>query len=433
MPGPARQPNDFFRGEESGYADRDRERFCAEPPKDPRRGEFARDRARVVHSSGLRRLSAKTQVVGPETDFVRNRLTHSLEVAQVGRELGAALGCDGDVVDTACLAHDLGHPPFGHNGEAILDELAARIGGFEGNAQTLRMLTRLEPKVLDAATGRACGLNLTRAGLDAATKYPWPRGRHPADPGSAKFGVYGDDLDVFDWLRDGAPAGRRCVEAQVMDFADDVAYSVHDVEDAVVGGRLDPRLLADRDEGERIVDQAAAWYLPDLERAEIEAALRRVVTHPAWVGDFDGSYRALAALKDMASQLIGGFARSAQRATRDRHGPGVLTRYAADVVVPAGTRAEIGVLKGMAAVYVMTLEERKPLYARQQDVLAELVEALRDRAPDALDPVFATAWRQAPGGAGRFRAVIDQVASLTDARALVLHDELVDAGGPSQR
>ena len=189
------------------YTERDRQRWVAEDPAYKRadRDDFARDRARLVHSASLRRLSAKTQVVQPGSDdFVRNRLTHSLEVAQIGREFGAALGCSADVVDTACLAHDLGHPPFGHNGETALDAVAAGIGGFEGNAQTLRILTRLEPK-RSHPDGRPAGLNLTRASLDAATKYPWRRGRAPHP--TVKFGVYDDDLDVFTWFRDGRPRG----------------------------------------------------------------------------------------------------------------------------------------------------------------------------------------------------------------------------------
>jgi dGTPase len=346
-----------------------------------------------------------------------------MEVAKVFIYNGSALGCDPDIVDTACLAHDLGHPPFGHNGEEVLAEIAVDIGGFEGNAQTLRMLTRLEPKVVDAGTGRGHGLNLTRASLDAATKYPWGRGQSPT--GSAKFGVYEDDLAAFGWLRAGAPPRHRCIEAQVMDLADDVAYSVHDVEDAVVSGRLDPRRLADPAEAERIVEQVRSWYLPDLAADDALLALTRLRSLSAWVPQFDGGYRSLAALKDMTSQLIGRFVRSAEAATRTAAGSsGRLTRYGADVVVPAGTVTEIAVLKGLAAVYVMTVEDRKPIYARQKELLAELVEALVARAPQVLDPPFAAAWQQAPDDAGRLRAVIDQVASLTDARAVHWHSTL---------
>ncbi|MGO1607072.1 MAG: deoxyguanosinetriphosphate triphosphohydrolase, partial [Brevibacterium yomogidense] len=267
------------------YGADDRERWVDEPPKNPRRTEFQRDRARVLHSSGLRRLGAKTQVVSPGSDdFVRTRLTHSLEVAQVGRELARYLGCDPEIVDTACLSHDLGHPPFGHNGETVLDALAEDIGGFEGNAQTLRVLTRLEPKVVTDDGGPA-GLNLTRATLDACTKYPWPRSDAPAGREGArvrKFGVYSDDRTVFDFYRDGRPNAQQCLEAQIMDLADDISYSVHDVEDAIVAGHLRLEEFTGDDAMTKLIDITRAWYLPDARDEDIVRALDRLRAAAYW-------------------------------------------------------------------------------------------------------------------------------------------------------
>ncbi|HCB03614.1 MAG TPA: deoxyguanosinetriphosphate triphosphohydrolase [Nocardioides bacterium] len=405
------------------YDEQDRERLVAEPPKRveaPERTPYERDRARVVHAAASRRLAAKTQVHGPQVDdFVRNRLTHSLEVAQVARDLSRALGSQPDIAETAALAHDLGHPPFGHNGEHALHAIAEACGGFEGNAQTLRLLTRLEAKTF-SASGVSVGLNLTRATLDACTKYPWPIG-----PGNPKFGVYADDLPVFTWLRSGAPDGpRRCVEAQIMDLADDVAYSVHDVEDGVVAERVDLTTL-DR---AAVREAVRAWYLPDATDDAIDGALDRLAEVGSWPeAPYDGSRRSLAALKNLTSDLIGRFCGAVQEATFAA-ADGPFVRYRADLVVPEETRTEMAVLKGVAAHYVMQAEDRVALMARQRTLVAELVEALLAHAPAAFDPVFADDWEHAADDAARLRVVIDQVASLTDASAVTWHDRLVRQG-----
>jgi dGTPase len=405
------------------YDEHDRERIVAEPPKRveaPERTPYERDRARVVHAAASRRLAAKTQVHGPQMDdFVRNRLTHSLEVAQVARDLSRALGSQPDIAETAALAHDLGHPPFGHNGEQALHALAEPCGGFEGNAQTLRLLTRLEAKTLDASGG-SVGLNLTRATLDACTKYPWPR-----TPGTRKFGVYADDLPVFTWLRKGAPDGpRRCVEAQIMDLADDVAYSVHDVEDGVVAERVDLARL-DRP---AIWEAVRSFYLPDADDDSLDAALSALNEVDSWPhSPYDGSRRSLAALKNLTSDLVGRFCGAVQEATFGA-ADGPFVRYRADLVVPEHTLVEMAVLKGIASHYVMQADDRVALMTRQRDLVSELVEALLVHAPASLDRTFTDDWYTAADDAARLRVVIDQVASLTDASAVVWHERVVLQG-----
>lgn len=410
----------------------DSHRWVPEPAKGTGYGRspFERDRARVLHSAGFRRLAAKTQVhtadSGGADGVPRTRLTHSLEVAQIGREMGARLGCDPDVVDVAGLAHDLGHPPFGHNGEHALDEIAADHGGFEGNAQTLRVITRLEAKVI-GPRGDSAGLNLTRASLDATCKYPWPR-----RAGQRKFGVYADDLPVFTWLRDAAPQpDRRCLEAQVMDWADDVAYSVHDLEDGIHGGYIDlAALCADRDEQAALVADVAEVYSTE-SADDLAGTLADLLAHPALrpLAGYDGSHPAQAALKGMTSMLTGAFVSAAVSATRQHAGRLPVRRYAADLVVPRVVRARCALLKGLALRYVMRRPGAQAGYARQREILAELVEALTLRAPTDLDAVFAPLWTQASDDQGRARVIIDQVASLTDPAAVSWHRRLTGSAG----
>lgn len=409
---------------EEGYEDFDRERFVGQPlSSTPGRGEFARDRARILHSSSFRRLSAKTQVLSPSSKaFARTRLTHSLEVAQVGRELATALGTNPDLVDTACLAHDIGHPPFGHNGESALNLWAADIGGFEGNAQTFRILSKLETKILDDA-GVSRGLNLTRGALDAATKYPWRLEQARQFGNQVKFGVYSDDLEVFDWMRSGAPAGTKCVEAQIMDFADDVAYSIHDFEDAIVEGLIDPQILNDPSSEQELLNEVSKWAAGELSQTELEGALRSLRSNAHWLRTFGQTPQDLATLKNLTSDLIGSFVKRTIAAVFES-GFSSITRYRASLIVPRDVRSEIAVLKGVVASQVMTNDERQPYYESQRQLLLELADTLLASNGKHLDPVTKAAWLAAKTDQAKKRAVVDAVASLTDPAAIALHAEL---------
>ena len=401
----------------NGYSESDQERFLYEPAKRPGRTEFMRDRARVIHSAALRRLAAKTQVAVPwENDFQRTRLSHSLECAQIGRELGESLGADPDLLETACLSHDMGHPPFGHNGEEALAEVAAPCGGFEGNAQSFRLLTRIEAKTVDS-NGKSMGLNLTRASLDAATKYPWASAENPR-----KFGVYDDDVEIFNWVRQGAPAGRKCIEAQIMDWSDDCAYSVHDFEDAIFAGQVTVQNF-DND-FEILYSEMTNSYGSDATKDEAAAALTRLQQLSCWPINFDRSHRSLARLKDTASQLIGRFVLSAELETRKVHGDGPLTRYSANLEIPRNQKIEVDFLKSVAGHYLIGASASQERYAKQQIVIHELVDMLFTAAPKELDPIFEDDWKVATTDAQRLRVVVDQIASLTDPGAYALHAHL---------
>ena len=399
------------------YSEADQERFLYEPAKRAGRTEFMRDRARVIHSAALRRLAAKTQVAVPwENDFQRTRLSHSLECAQIGRALGESLGADPDLLETACLSHDLGHPPFGHNGEEALAEVAKEFGGFEGNAQSFRLLTRIEAKTVDK-DGKSVGLNLTRASLDAGTKYPWPRAINPR-----KFGVYDDDVEIFNWMRQGSPPDRKCIEAQIMDWSDDCAYSVHDLEDAIFVGQI--KVENFEKDFDILHNEMQTGYGSTATKDEAAAALERLQQLSCWPRYYDGSHRSLARLKDSTSQLIGRFVLAAELETRKIHGDGPLQRYSADLVIPREQQVEVDFLKAIAGHYLIGAAVSQERYAKQQVLIKDLVEMLHKHAGTHLDSIFAKDWAVATNDTERMRIVIDQIASLTDPGAYALHARL---------
>jgi dGTPase len=261
-------------------------------------------------------------------------------------------------------------------------------------------------------------LNLTRATLDAASKYPWFK-----EPEIVKYGAYEADGELFNWMRRANNTRSVCFEAQVMDFADDVAYSVHDVEDAIHAGHIDLKLLHDSDEQKLIVDECIARYLPNASDQELLAALGRILNLAQWPANFDSSRKAVTQLKAITSTLIGRFVGAAELATTAAHG-NQISRYGGDLIVPADIRAEVAVLKTLAVAYVMQRAAMARQYAQQRELLAELFAALQQQAPTALDAIHQEAFSVANSDSERTRVIVDQIANLTDITAVQWHQRL---------
>jgi dGTPase len=369
---------------------RDRRQYAEDDDDEDARTRFQHDRDRILYSSAFRRLAGVTQVVGAgEGHVFHNRLTHTLRVAQVSRRLTERLrtkqpdlaekaALDADVAESAALAHDLGHPPFGHVGETELDRLLRDVGGvkdgFEGNAQSFRIITRLALR-----KERQRGLNLTRATQDAVLKYPWLRDLTKAKRTNKewrKFGAYRADETRFDWVRRYEPAKVLSVEATIMDWADDITYAVHDVEDFYRAGfvPLDKLLTSSRerlaftnavmvrwrDEGGRPTGFPDSYLIEKFDAildliSALQVPLRRT---------FEGSERQRWALRRAASLLIGRYVTAASL-VQDRQGRVSLQRSRTST-------AEVEMLKQLTWHYVI----RRPSLASQQVGQRRVIENL---------------------------------------------------------
>ncbi|MGH3165422.1 MAG: deoxyguanosinetriphosphate triphosphohydrolase, partial [Trebonia sp.] len=283
---------------------------------------------------------------------------------------------------------------------------------------------------------------LTRATLDAALKYP------VVGSGAGKYGAYESDISVFDWVRRDAPENRRCLEAQVMDWADDVAYSVHDLEDGLHAGLVTLKNLKSSPERSVVAPVAArrycspAWNVAD---RELETVFAEFMDLPFWDFTFDGGPASLAAVKNLTSELVGRFCQAAEQATLAQAATDVmengscgvgsagsagadgeprLSRYAADLTVPRRQLLECALLKAVSAHYVIFAESSVAPKARERELITELASAILAGAPGTLDPVLRPSWDAGASDAERRRVVVDQVASLTDTSAIAWHDRL---------
>jgi dGTPase len=428
------------------------ERFARYHPSqsdnpDDRRSAGRRDRDRILYSSAFRRLSGITQVVSATDRYpIHNRLTHTLEVAQIGRSLAEKLlragideeemaalgGLDPDVVEAACLAHDLGHPPFGHVAEEELDQLATehRVSdGFEGNAQTFRILTRLAVRYRHVD-----GLNLTRATLCAVLKYPWLRG---ADGDRAKkWGVYASEKSEFDFARKllSASGKARSLEAELMDWADDVAYAVHDVEDFYRAGLIPlDKVSTDEIERQRLVAaelernaKLAAYGADNLAQAFDGLMGIAPIFEP-----YRGSAEGRARLRSFTSALV------------DRYVKAVSLSPDADgtqkpvLLIAQDARMEVAMLKGLTWQYV--IESRALITQRYgqkrlvRSLFQTLCEAGASQSGRRIFPEFyREALGQSPDDATVVRTVIDRISSMTEPQVVALQHRLagVSLGAP---
>jgi len=406
------------------------ERYHDISKADDQRAQFAIDRDRIQYSSAFHRLAGVTQIVrSGEADVFHTRQQHTYKVAQIGRRLSELclrdfkiesdhLGVDVEAVEAACLAHDLGHPPFGHAGEYELNSLVEKAGdqdGFEGNAQTFRILTALSVRFTEVG-----GMNLTRASLAACLKYPWHRdATHPNR--RKKWSAYKVDIEAFEFARKFHPGDAQTAEAALMDWADDIAYSVHDLEDFHRCNAIPWRVILDED-GKAV--RAAAkkrWHnSPYDAESLLSGAYGRIVDlirlfPPDLLAPYDGSRSQRVSLRTFTSTLIGRFI---QATTLECDGSGVK--------IPREFQAEVLLLKEITKHYIIS---NPALLAQQRgqkkiigDIFTALCEESEDAAPGYLPARLKYIWDINEGNLPRYAA--DCISSLTEREVISLHDRM---------
>lgn len=424
-------------------------RLFREPARDgDDRNEFQRDRDIILYSSALQRLSTTTQVVSGESGYVfHNRLTHTLQVAQVGRRLAEKLikhqetlakqhGVDPDVVEAACLAHDLGHPPFGHLAEIELNSLVRNrrsIQGFEGNAQSFRIVTALAFR-----SERFLGLNLTKRTLRAILKYPWTYSGRPKDK-SNKWGAYNSELQHFQAAvgKPGYGPHPRSAEAELMDWADDLTYAIHDAEDFYRAGLIPLHLLVpaaypgapNLGERERFLQYVSdnRERIPELTGTsdiELSEILEDILAFFFRLSaPYQGTREDRGKLRSFTSQLVNRYINGIKLIPSTEDGQ-VVT---ADI----NYKKEIALLKQLTWHYVIDAPGLALQQHAQRKIIANLYEVFLNEAqkdpPSILLPPY---YRERLRAGGKDttnqpeRVVIDLIAGMTESRAILTYRKL---------
>jgi len=412
------------------------------------RDEFARDRDRILYCSAFHRLAGITQIVrAGELDIFHTRQQHTYKVAQIGRRLAehrlseqpeaAKLhGLHPEVVEAACLAHDLGHPPFGHAAETELDRLVCKpsiVGGndeeaapdgYEGNAQTFRILTKLAVRYSKDNPG----LDLTRATLAATLKYPWLRDKS-VDMKRSKWSAYASEESEFKWAREHSPGEFKTAEAELMDWADDIAYSVHDLEDFHRVGIIPWSEIISEDSRETLINGVVAAWKKDPScpadatsrmKAALDRIIRKLIMFPTVTKEvYNGAREQRRQLRNFTSLLIGNYVRAVSLTDSLGGATVLIAKEAAD---------EVRLLKYFARYYVIGLPALSAQQYGQKKIVRDLFQIFlsEGKAGDlALFPArLRYIWEDNIGEKGA-RLAADCVASLTENEAYQLHHRLM--------